>query len=500
MAEHLSERCVPVALSDSREKLTSQMLSARIGELEGVFAQIGTECDPHIADRAKDGLDQVKKRMALGGGCTLAALAGGTGSGKSTLFNALTGFDFADAGRLRPTTQQPTACTWQAQAEDLLDYLEVKKERRIERGSALTPVSEELRGLVLLDLPDHDSVRRTNCAFVSRLMPLTDLLIWVVDPQKYADQILHRDFLGALRERGRSMAVILNQTDTVAPESVDLLVSDLRRLLAEDGLEDVPVFPVSALCGKGLEPVRELLKTAVGRTETVLAGAASQIDGVTRLLASGLGSREVRTPKESKEKLTADISAACGVPAVADAIRGSGRHLSAVAPAPPQQPASAVVRALREAWITDEVRDLPPLWARAVRKNTVPADRLRRRIGAALEAVPVPHKNVKAVFAVLFLACAAVVACAAAEFLCRDLMRTWQKTALFAGTAVFLLCLWAAAAAVGRVRARRRAVRYERQVLAELEKTVDECLLVKADEVLERYGRVRALLLRKNPA
>ena len=45
----------------------------------------------------------------------------------------------------------------------------------------------DLDGLVLLDLPDHDSTEVAHHLEVDRLVQLADLLVWVLDPQKYAD-------------------------------------------------------------------------------------------------------------------------------------------------------------------------------------------------------------------------------------------------------------------------------------------------------------------------
>ena len=45
---------------------------------------------------------QVDRRLALSGGATVVALAGATGSGKSSTFNALTGTDLATVGVRRP--------------------------------------------------------------------------------------------------------------------------------------------------------------------------------------------------------------------------------------------------------------------------------------------------------------------------------------------------------------------------------------------------------------
>ncbi|MBD4580924.1 ABC transporter, partial [Xanthomonas citri pv. citri] len=53
-------------------------------------------------------------------------------------------------------------------------------------------------GLILLDLPDIDSVERGNREITSRLAGHVDVLVWVVDPEKYADAVLHREFLATM--------------------------------------------------------------------------------------------------------------------------------------------------------------------------------------------------------------------------------------------------------------------------------------------------------------
>ena len=54
-----------------------------------------------------DVVDKVRARTAMRGGHTVVALAGATGSGKSSLFNALVGADVATVGARRPTTVTP---------------------------------------------------------------------------------------------------------------------------------------------------------------------------------------------------------------------------------------------------------------------------------------------------------------------------------------------------------------------------------------------------------
>ncbi|MFC8552170.1 GTPase, partial [Streptomyces sp. NPDC057273] len=71
------------------------------------------------------GLDEASARQRLSARHTVVAVAGATGSGKSTLFNALAGVQISDTGLRRPTTSAPIACSWTDGAAGLLDRLAI---------------------------------------------------------------------------------------------------------------------------------------------------------------------------------------------------------------------------------------------------------------------------------------------------------------------------------------------------------------------------------------
>src|SRR5262249_49418797 len=141
-------------------------------------------------------LARAGERMRLSAAHTVVVLAGGTGSGKSSLFNCLAGADFSTVGVTRPVTRDAHACLWDdAGSAALVEWLEVPAGHRSARASARGGGESGLAGLVLLDLPDHDSVMGQASGQVKRLVSLADVMIWVVDPQKYADASIHRQFL-----------------------------------------------------------------------------------------------------------------------------------------------------------------------------------------------------------------------------------------------------------------------------------------------------------------
>jgi hypothetical protein len=138
----------------------------------------------------------------------------------------------------------------------------------------------DLDGLILLDLPDHDSVVTASMAAVDRLSKLADMVIWVLDPQKYADAAVHNRYLIPLAGHAAVFTVALNQVDVLSPQQSRDCEEDLRRLLDTEGLIDAPVYPVSARTGAGLGDLRALLTETVTHNRAVTDRIAADIDAM----------------------------------------------------------------------------------------------------------------------------------------------------------------------------------------------------------------------------
>ncbi|HXJ24103.1 MAG TPA: ABC transporter, partial [Streptosporangiaceae bacterium] len=131
---------------------------------------------PLLAE-AEQLVSRAGERLRMSANHTVAVLAGGTGSGKSSLFNQLAGADFSAVGVIRPFTKDPHACVWGMDgAAALLEWLRIPPRNRYARSSALGEGEESLRGLILIDLPDHDSVAAGASAEMNRLVGLADLM------------------------------------------------------------------------------------------------------------------------------------------------------------------------------------------------------------------------------------------------------------------------------------------------------------------------------------
>jgi GTP-binding protein EngB required for normal cell division len=226
------------------------------------------------------------ERMRMSASHTVVALAGGTGSGKSSLFNTLAGASFSPAGVMRPTTKHLHACVWGMEgAAPLLDWLGVQRRHRYGRASALDEGEASLTGLLLLDLPDHDSVVTGSAAMVDRLVKLADMLVWVLDPLKYADASVHRRYLVPLAGHASVTTVVLNKSDTLSPDQVEDCAADLRRLLDAEGLMETPVLVTSAATGAGLTELRRTLATAVAARHAASDRIAADIDALLERFA-----------------------------------------------------------------------------------------------------------------------------------------------------------------------------------------------------------------------
>jgi putative protein kinase ArgK-like GTPase of G3E family len=279
-------------------------LTARVEALGELLGLSRTRISPDDLAESSELLARIGERRRLSLDHTVVALAGATGSGKSTLFNALAGHELSATGVRRPTTSRPVSYAWQPeQAAGLLDRLGIAPQDRYCRpgprdeadpvpevpaqagGSGTTGAAhssvgggaaagpdrdgaeeQSLDGLVLIDLPDHDSAAAGHREQVDRLLRLVDVVVWVLDPEKYADAALHERYLQPLAGHADVTVLVLNQVDRLPGDTADLVLDDLRRLLDEDGLAvgehgeaGAAVLPASALTGQGVQDLRAVL-------------------------------------------------------------------------------------------------------------------------------------------------------------------------------------------------------------------------------------------------
>lgn len=304
-------------------------IGARVEGLEKAVEAARGRVDDTVLEETSALVSRTSKRLRISADHTVVALAGATGSGKSTTFNALTGVDLSAVGVRRPTTSWATACVWGSEgAPQLLDWLGIPPRHQVTRDSMLSvgKTKDELDGVILLDLPDHDSTEVAHHLEVDRLVQLADMLIWVLDPQKYADAAIHDRYLKPLAGHQEVMLVVLNQIDRVPEDRREAMVEDVRRLLVADGLTGVPVIAVSSREGWGVDALRTEIarkvaskKVAKQRLEADLRAAGQRLESVT-------GTGPVPTLSDDRIAALDDAFAeAAGVPTVVKAVEDSTR-------------------------------------------------------------------------------------------------------------------------------------------------------------------------------
>ncbi|GAA1014327.1 hypothetical protein Aple_079880 [Acrocarpospora pleiomorpha] len=285
--------------------------------------------DGSVVAEARKVVSRAGMRGSLSVDHTVVALAGATGSGKSSLFNMVAGSSLAPVGVTRPTTSKARAALWDPDGSGpLLDWLDVP--RRHSMGSGDNPLS----GLILLDLPDHDSIELSHRQEVDRLVAVVDLLVWVLDPQKYADAAIHDRYLRPLARHKDVTVIVLNQIDRLPDQAIKRCLDDLARLLAQDGLDGVPVLGTSTRTGLGLTELRGMLTQKVARRRAWSARLSADVATAADTLAAA-ANLTPRSGTDSVDRLTkplADaLAQAAGVPLVVEAVAKAHRHRAIMA-------------------------------------------------------------------------------------------------------------------------------------------------------------------------
>jgi energy-coupling factor transporter ATP-binding protein EcfA2 len=317
-AEHTALSAAPLTYDST---LRSRLIALR--ELVGLSR---TRLDSRTLAEAGRVLDEAAARHRLSGQHTVVAIAGATGSGKSQLFNALAGVPISETGVRRPTTAAPIACSWSDGGASLIERLGIPprlRRRPLQNGDT----DAQLRGLVLVDLPDHDSAAVQHRQHVDRILALVDAVIWVVDPEKYADAVLHERYLRPMAGHAEVMFVVLNQVDRLPGEAADQVLDDLRRLLDEDGIAlgeygepGATVLALSALTGEGVGELRE----ALGQFVAERGAPARRISADVDAAAAGLWPvyatrRRTGLSEEARDEFAARLADAVGATAAGEA-------------------------------------------------------------------------------------------------------------------------------------------------------------------------------------
>ncbi|MDO5719806.1 MAG: 50S ribosome-binding GTPase [Actinomycetaceae bacterium] len=313
-------------------RLSDAPIDERVNRLRTLCQLVASDLPADTYAEVNRILEVADERLALNPDIAVVALIGATGSGKSSLFNSLLQSDIAQVGLRRPTTTSPLAAIPSgSEATELLDWLEIQNRVVIPRDHVLP------NNVTIVDLPDIDSVDRNNRLAVDQLAERVDVLVWVVDPQKYADDVLHSQFIRPLAHHSKVTIVVLSQVDRLQMAERELVMNDLRRLVEEDGLHDPRLVATSAVTGEGLDILRdeisEVARIQLREAERLKADVGVALERIRQSLTPAGDS--ISLPRLSQKAIMAQLVAAAsdaaGVPAIRAAVRSAYIHRGAKA-------------------------------------------------------------------------------------------------------------------------------------------------------------------------
>ena len=308
-------------------------VSARLDALSAAVEAARGRIDDEALAPAAELAERASGRLRLSGEHTIVVLAGATGSGKSALFNALTDLDLAGVGVRRPTTSWALACAWGPEgAQGLLEWMGIPARHQVSRLSMLDRSAEDqkLDGLVLLDLPDHDSTEVEHHLEMDRLVNYADVLVWVLDPQKYADAAIHDRYIRPMASFKEVTVVVLNQIDRIPYEQRARALSDVRRILDDEGLQGVTVIGASATRGDGIDDLKRELAQRIRAKKSAKSRLASDITAAANGLAELGGTSEgPGIGPVDCDALDNALLECVGVPQLVEAIEASTRRRAA---------------------------------------------------------------------------------------------------------------------------------------------------------------------------
>ena len=316
-----SALAAPVGLRDA--------LGRRLDALADAAAAARGRLDDDALAAADALAERASERLKLSGEHTIVALAGATGSGKSSLFNALSDMELAGVGVRRPTTSWALACAWGPDgAGELLTWMGIPPRHQVSRMGLLEKDEDtSLEGLILLDLPDHDSTEVSHHLEMDRLVTYSDLLVWVLDPQKYADAAIHERYIRPMAAHGAVTLVVLNQIDRIPAESRSETIADVKRLIQADGLPEVDVLGVSAARGDGLEELRRQLAERIRAKSAAKARLAADVGEAARAVADAGGTDPAPlVAPMAVRRLEEGLADQLGLHHTIDAVRSAARR------------------------------------------------------------------------------------------------------------------------------------------------------------------------------
>lgn len=523
---------------NSKRRPTVTDLKSALSALEdAVEAARPLVSDDALAPIA-DVVTTARKRHGFLGDTVVIALAGGTGSGKSSLLNALAGTEVSTVGPVRPTTAEPIVWIPSNPEPGLVRLLDdLGLERRVGHDHSLPAA--------IIDLPDYDSVEFEHRATVEALVPRVDAVIWVLDPQKYSDRVLHRDYLVPLAGYAGQFLFVLNQVDRLDEPGLAAVLDDLTSRLISEGFDQHHIVTAAARPvggdARGIDTLVEEIRERFETKRTALAKLMEDVRRAHALLLDATGLSDQVDSSAQGQWETASQSAVEGLadlvsgPGMTKQAEGVGERLATSRAAGPLGRLGAVVRRSRlgrafgaspddvkpgEWWsnaglervlgglsrtVTDVSTDLGGPLGRSLRSDLSPA-RIESAVRASVEGArqgvadlgppaPKPWWSLAGVLQlVLFVALVAGIVWVWVDGVDRGEV-PWNVL-LCVGALTLSTLLGLATRASGRRAGRRRAERYRSDIEQAITAQIDERIGAGVLDALAVRSRLAASLVR----
>ena len=280
--------------------MTLSACLAALDDAVDAAAALGLE-----TSRARAALENARQRLGFEGSAYVLALVGGTGVGKSSLLNALAGGVVSTASARRPTTGTPVAWVAESAREEtapLLRWLDVREVR--------DHTSAAFANVAILDLPDVDSTTPEHRSRVDELLPHVDAVVWVADPEKYRDAVLHDEYLRRWAPRLRRQLLVLNKADRIGADS-ERLREHLAASLRAEGIENVSVAVTTATRDGDVRELRDWIVDGVEAKRVISERIAAELQDAALDLATRAGVLQDAAPlltTEERARVLADVT------------------------------------------------------------------------------------------------------------------------------------------------------------------------------------------------